>query len=468
METDTARGIVVLDVGSTNTKAVLFDPTLTVVSEESVPSVKREGPPYLAIDPAAILELAERVIPAFDAVLPVDVVVPCTHGSAAALLRADGTLALPIMDYNAMPPQDIVESYAAIAPGFDEVLAPVNPGGLTMARQLWWQETAWPEAFAQAAIVPFAQALAHWLGGRMVSEVTSWGAQTQLWDMRRGGPSSLARSRGWDRQMAEVVPAWRPVGRLEARFCGAGLRGRAEIRAGIHDSSANFLRYAGSVAGRFALLSTGTWIIGFDAGADPGRLDPARDTACGLTTTGHPVPICRFKGGEEYALLAADAPPPEMSDVAALVARATLALPNFTASGGPLPGPEGLIEGSVAQGEEAALAALYCAQMSVCAMQAMSGTVPQRVIVDGPFGQNPVYLGLLAALLPDSVVLASTLREGTATGAALLGLAAPDTGALPDLPMSLVPVSPPPTAGLAAYHAAWRRAAEARIRTRAD
>lgn len=461
METDTARGIVVLDVGSTNTKALLFDPSLNVVAEESVPSVRRDAPPYPAIDPAAILTLAARVIPAFDAVLPVDVVVPCTHGSAAALLRADGTLALPVMDYNAQPPEQVIAAYAAAAPPFQEVLAPVNPAGLTLARQLWWQETAWPEAFGAATIVPFAQALAHWLGGRLVSEVTSWGAQTQLWDMRRGGPSSLARARGWDRRMAPVVPAWQPVGTLAARFRGTGLRGRAEIRAGIHDSSANYLRYAGSVAGRFALLSTGTWIIGFDAGADPGRLDPARDTACGLTTSARPVPICRFKGGEEHALLAGDARAPGLADAAALVARGTRALPNFTASGGPLQGPRGRIEGRVAEGEAAALAALYCAQMSVCAIEAMSGTAPERIIVDGPFGQNPVYLGLLAALLPGSAVLASTLREGTATGAALLGLAAAETGALPALPIALRPEHPPRIAGLAGYHAAWRRAAAA-------
>lgn len=464
MVNDTPRGIAVFDVGATNTKALLFDHALNVVAEESVPSARLQAPPYLAIDPAPILALAERALPAFDAVLPVDEVVPCTHGSAAALLDGDGALALPLMDYNAVPPAAIVEGYAKAAPPFEEVRAPVNPAGLTLARQIWWQAEAWPEAFARVeALVPFAQALAHWLGGRVVSEVTSWGAQTQLWDMRKGVPSSLARRQGWASRMAPTVPAWADIGTLGARFRGGGFRGRGRIRAGIHDSSANFLRYAGSEAGRFALLSTGTWIIGFDAGADPGRLDPARDTACGLTTRGNPVPICRFKGGEEHAIIAGDGPDPEIADIQSIVTRKAMSLPNFTDSGGPLPGPSGVLSEEIHGSERSAMAALYCAQMTTLALEAMSGEVPDRVIVDGPFGQNRAYLQILAALLPGKTVLASTLKEGTATGAALLGLADETRGAMPALPISFTHASPAGIAGLDAYHAAWRKAAMAGV-----
>lgn len=462
MRADTPGGIVVLDVGSTNTKLLLFDHALNVVAEESALSARLPDAPYTAIDPGPILALAERVLPAFDAILPVDAVVPCTHGSALALLERSGALALPIMDYNATMPDEVARAYAAVAPAFEEVLAPINPGGLTLARQIWWQAGEWPEAFARVSVMlPFAQALAHWLGGRAVSEVTSWGAQTHLWDMTGGGPSSLARDRGWADAFADPVPAWHVVGALDARFRGTGFRGRGEIHAGIHDSSANYLRYAGSTMERFALLSTGTWIIGFDAGADPGRLDPARDTACGLNVWGRPVPICRFKGGEEFAILAGDAPEPDPSALAELVARGVMALPNFTQSGGPLPGPKGHVTGVVAPEERRALAALYCAQMSVLALEAMSGAPPEHILVDGPFSQNAGYLAALAALLPGSTVLASTQREGTATGAALLALMDQETGRLPPNPVPLAPVAAAELPGLAAYHAAWRRAAGA-------
>lgn len=457
----TPRGIAVLDVGATNTKALLFDAGLALVREESIPSRKAEAPPYPAIATAPILDFAARVLPAFDAEVPVDAVVPCTHGSAFALLDAAGAPVLPVMDYNARPPEDVAAGYAAVAPSFAEVLAPINPGALTVGRQFYWQETAFPDAFARCAtILPLAQYLAFRLGGRAVSEATSLGAQTQLWDLRGDRPSSLARARGWDRLLAPVEPAWRAVGTLSDSIAGPGFRGRGAILAGIHDSSANYLRYLGGEAGRFALLSTGTWIIGFDAGADPGRLDPACDTACGLTVHGATVPICRFKGGEEYALLAGeDAPAPEIARVAALVGRGTMALPSFTDSGGPVPGSggRGTVEGTVEDAaDRAALAALYCAQMTALALERLAGPVPApRIIVDGPFGLNPGYLACLAALLPGASVLASDLREGTAAGAALLALA-DDEGRFPDLPVSLVPAPAADLPGLGAHHARWR------------
>ena len=80
--------------------------------------------------------------------LPVDVIVPCAHGSALALLDEAGALALPVMDYLAEPPAEIVAAYREIAPPFAEVFCPVNPMALTLGLQLFWQETAFPEDFA--------------------------------------------------------------------------------------------------------------------------------------------------------------------------------------------------------------------------------------------------------------------------------------------------------------------------------
>ena len=462
MDGSRPRGIAVLDAGSTNTKLLLFDHALNVLHEESVSSAKAAPPPYDTILDAPVLELAARTLPAFDAILPVDAVVPCTHGSALALLDADGALALPIMDYNARPPEDICHGYARIAPPFDEVFAPINPGALTLGRQLFWQETCLPDAFGKVrTILPYAQYLAHRLGGRAVSEVTSLGAQTQLWDPRANRPSSLARSRGWDRLFAPRAAAWASVGTLSPRFRGDGFRGRGTICAGIHDSNANYLRYLGGGPDRFALLSTGTWIIGFDGGADVGGLDPAHDVATNSTITGQAVPICRFLGGGEFAIVAGDAAdaPCGLPDLARVVRRGVMAIPAFTVSGGPLPGTGGrghVIGTPATDAERAALASLYCAQMSLEALTRLWGSDPaSRVIVDGPFSQNAVYLASLAALLPAARIDASAIREGTAAGAASLALCAAD-GTPPDLPVDMHRINVPDIPGLSDYHARWQ------------
>ncbi len=448
----TPRGIAVVDVGSTNTKFLLFDADLTLLAEEKLPSVQNPGPPYTWLDPAPTIARAREVIGDFDARLPVDAIVPSAHGSGLALLDARGAPALPVMAYWSQVPEAVRAAYLPLAPPVDEVICPVNPMALTLALQLYWQETAFPDAFARVStILPWAQYIAHLLGGRAVAEVTALGAQTQLWDVRGGRFSSLARARGWDVRFAPLARAWDVVGAMP------GLRGRGEIRAGVHDSNANYLRYLADGRQGFTLLSTGTWIIGFDTGTDVALLDPARDTASNTDVFGRPVASGRFLGGGEIAALSGGAPAAAASVATArtLAARGTLALPSFSDTGGPLPGTggRGRIVGPAPQdaGERASLAATYTALMTAEVLDALRST--GDVIVDGPFADNPVFCALLAAFRPGQRVHVSTLAEGTAAGAAVLGLMGPD-GALPHRPVALARVTPAP--GVEGLRARWQ------------
>lgn len=421
------RGIAVLDIGATNVKAVLFDADLRVHAEESMPSVPKEGSPYLSIDTEPIVLLATRILPEFDSVLPVDAIVPCAHGSAAALLNAAGALALPIMCYEAEPPADVVSSYEKIAPAFEEVLAPTNPMALTLARQLLWQETHYPEAFARvSSIMPLAQYIAFRLCGARSNEVSAMGAQTHLWAPLRRDYSTLSRHRGWASRFPEIRPAWQDLG------CAKHLRmkGRARVLTGVHDSNANLLPYLGDAP--FALLSTGTWVIGFAQGVDLGTLDPVFDQVSNTTVFGDPVASCRFMGGREYEIVSQGAPPDLASahGVAELLEREVAAWPSFTASGGPAPrtGGKGYVEGTVENARErASLASLYCAQMSALALLRIGAA--GRIIVDGPFSDNDAYLQVLAACLPSQQVFAATSGSGTAVGAASLALLGEDARA---------------------------------------
>ncbi len=456
-----ARGIAVLDVGATNTRLMLFDREGRVVAEARRASPHRPGPPYAALDPEPLLDFAAQTLPAFDRQLPVDAVVPCAHGSALACLASDGTLALPVMDYEAAPPPEIREAYADVAPDFAEVFAPTNPMSLTLGLQLFWQETAFPEVFAKVAtILPWGQYFALCLGGRAVSEVTALGAQTHLWDVRGQRFSSLARARGWDRRFAPLASAWEAVGSMDPRFRGDGFRGQGRVLAGIHDSNANYLRYLAAGLAPFTLLSSGTWIIGFDTETDIAGLDPRRDTATNSDIYGRPVACCRFMGGRELEILAqgAAADAATAAVVQNLLDRGTTALPSFTDSGGPLPGSggRGRIEGPAPRGpaERAALAALYCALMTAKSLDAVRSR--SGILVDGPFAENATFLGLLAALRPGQSVSASRAGEGTAAGAAILALMTPE-GGLPEVAIDLSEVRPLEVSGLTAYRDAWRR-----------
>jgi sugar (pentulose or hexulose) kinase len=304
------------------------------------------------------------------------------------------------------------------------------------------------------------------LGSRPVSEISSLSCQSQIMAVLDNRFSSLARMRGWDRLFPPMVKAWETAGALEPRFRGESFRGEGKLLAGVHDSNANYLRYLAAGLTSFTLLSSGTWIIGFNNSTSLASLPKEQDTASNTDVFGRPVASCRFYGGRELEVLSQGAPV-ESADIAAvsrLVRRGTMALPSFTDSGGPVPnsGGRGRLEGPSPEtpGERASLAALYCALMVNESLQAIDSR--NDVIIDGPFAHNRVFVGLLALLRlsyvsADRRVLVCEIKEGTTAGAACLALM-PD-GRLPRLPLTLQEVAPFALPELAAYAAAWRKRA---------
>jgi sugar (pentulose or hexulose) kinase len=255
-----------------------------------------------------------------------------------------------------------------------------------------------------------------------------------------------------------MAKAWQVIGTLKPEFRGHDFRGAGQVLGGVHDSNGNFLRYLAAGLGELTLLSTGTWIIGFDTAADIEHLAEDRDTSTNTSVLGKNVATCRFFGGKELEILSAGAPAGAASlDCAArLMARGTFALPSFTDSGGPMPGTgkQGRIVGLKPQtaAERATLAALYCALMTDQSLEAVGSK--SQIIVDGPFAQNDVYLHVLAQLRARQPVLASTLRDGTTVGAAVLALMS-EGGAVPRIGLDLKRFASGHVAGLEAYKAQW-------------
>ena len=133
-----------------------------------------------------------------------------------------------------------------------------------------------------------------------------------------------------------------------------------------------------------------------------------------------------------------------------------MALPNFTDSGGTLPGREGKLIGTVTSEEDrASLASLYCALMVNESLDAIRSS--GVIIVDGPFAENDVFLQVLASLRPNQTIRASLLRDGTAAGAACLALMSGPL--LPEIDISMRDIEP---AGfdVTGYHAKWRNQAQ--------
>jgi sugar (pentulose or hexulose) kinase len=466
MSFERPRGIAVADVGYTNTKIVLFSPDLEPVAERKIASRHLPGPPYPAIDPEPMVELCRTALPELDRILPVDAVVPCAHGAALACLAADGSLAMPVMDYVSEPPADIVADYRRIAPGFDETFCTLLPMALTHGLQLYWQQRGWPQDFARIrTVIPWIQYVGFRLSGAAVTELSSMSCQTHLMDTRSQTLSSLVRRQGWEGLFPPMARAWDPIGVLRPAFRGPDFRGRGAVLGGLHDSTANYMRYVCAGLDRFSLVSTGTWSISFDTSTPLDLLVEERDTNTNTDPLGRTVACSRFFGGKEFEQVAGDAPAEAASRdaVSRLIADGVMALPSFTDSGGPVPhsGDRGRILGPPPASREArsSLAALYCAQMVSEQLDAISSR--HDIIVDGPFAQNQVLMACLAALRPAQRLRASALRDGTTVGAASMALI--DHGRLPSIGLTLTEQAPAVISGLAAYHQRWKELAYAHL-----
>lgn len=445
--------IAVFDVGKTNLKLCVLDGGRMVWSATR-PNLPIDAPPYPHADAAGAEDwLLEKLTEAAQH-FPITDIVPVTHGACAALVTATGDLALPILDYETPLPE--AEAYGASRPEFAETLSPVLPLGLNLGRQIFWLQQQFPERFAQARwILTYPQYWAFRLSGRAVSEVTSLGCHTDLWNPTARGFSSLVARQRWGALFPPLAGAGESVGLISpALATRTGLAAACRVRAGIHDSNASFLRHRLAAEGPFSVVSTGTWIIAMGGGKPLSALDPTRDCLVNVDALGAPVPCARFMGGREYQMLTGGNGTPDAGLARDLMAAGAMILPSFSETGGPFPGRRGEIrEGEIRAGDlsaegRASLASLYLALMTDVCLDLCGSQGPIRL--EGPMAGNAVLAGGLAALRRGQKLALSDDAAGTLLGAALL------VGVIP--PPKTDSVISPLDGPWDAYRQAWRQA----------
>ena len=158
-------------------------------------------------------------------------------------------------------------------------------------------------------------------------------------------------------------------------------------------------------------------------GGSLATLDEERDMLANVDGFGNPVPTARFMGGREYAAICGErglGAEPSVADLRQVVADGTLAMPSFSAQGGPFRAHPGRIVGRVPEDacQRAALAALYCALMSDFCLDALDAR--GDVIIEGRLASNEAFASALSALRAPQNVLRSFDQSGTLRGAAML------------------------------------------------
>lgn len=428
--------IAIFDIGKTNKKLFLFNDRYQIVYEESInlpETVDEDGDACEDLNSlqSFIFSSLQKVFQS--KAFKIKAVNFSTYGASFVNLDETGQPVTPLYNYLKKYPQELQKKFYAKYGGekqFSVLTASPVLGHLNSGLQLYWLKHQKPHVFKKIKYsLHLPQYVSFLLTNNKVSELTSIGCHTALWDFTKNSYHEWVAKEGIAQKLAPIVPSTKVVP-------AAVRNGDYFVGVGLHDSSAALIPYIASFHEPFVLLSTGTWCISLN----PFNQTPLtaeeleQDCLCYLTYQGKPVKASRLFAGNEHEQqvkrLAAhfgSAP-----DYYKSVQPNTDLLSNLSFSEQPAPAAqksnkmkESLFVqkdlSNFSSYEEAYHHLIYdIVQQQVASTSlVLRGTNVNRIFVDGGFGKNPIYMHLMAAAFPDMEIFAASMAQATALGAAL-------------------------------------------------
>jgi L-fuculokinase len=435
--------IVVFDVGKTNKKLFLFDEQYRIVSEQSenLPLAMDEDGDECE-DLAALTEWVRRslaqVMASRDDELNVRAVNFSAYGASLVHIGADGKPVAPLYNYLKTYPEALKRRFYDTYGGevtLSIVTASPVLGSLNSGMQLYRIKYEQPELFERIRFsLHLPQYLSYLVTGNAVSEITSIGCHTNLWNFPQHDYHEWVYREGLIEKLAPIVPSWTAfggggvVGGTEGVTVGgtAGVvLGGVLAGVGLHDSSAAMIPYLQSFREPWVLISTGTWCITMNPFNDSPltAAELEQDCLCYLSYQGRPVKASRlFAGYEHERQVRRLADHFQRSPAAAAEVKFDWEYVATLRARGEL---RGAGDAGDLAGFESFEQAYHCLMMDIMDQQVRStklvlrDTGVRRIFVDGGFGKNELYMHLLAQAFPDIEVYAATIPQATAMGAAL-------------------------------------------------
>ena len=294
----------IFDIGKTNKKFFLFDKNYQEVYRE-----------YSRFDEIAdedgfptedLNKLKEWLKTRFDRILKtgkynITAINFSTYGASFVHLDKNGKVLTPLYNYTKPIPKDALDEFYATYGGEQniacETASPQN-GALNSGMQLYWIKKTNPEIFKQIKYsLHFPQYLSYLFTGIPLSEYTSIGCHTNLWNFKTNTYHNWVISEGIDEKLPPIVSTRTSV---NMKYNGKEIK----IGVGIHDSSSALLPYILSKKKPFLLLSTGTWSIALNPFNDENlsKNDLSENCLNYMRIDGKRVKATRFFMGNEYRI----------------------------------------------------------------------------------------------------------------------------------------------------------------------
>jgi sugar (pentulose or hexulose) kinase len=427
--------IAIFDIGKTNKKLFLLDEQYRIVFERTAKFTEitdEDGDPCDSIESirhSATETLGELLN---EGNYDIKAVNFATYGASFVYIDAYGKVLTPLYNYlKAYPPElqaKFYHDYGGEEKLSLETASPVM-GSLNAGLQLYRLKHEQPEVFKNLRYaLHLPQYMSYVISNFACSDLTSVGCHTHLWDFNKNEYHEWVHAE----RLMGVLPHLYPADKVvSADFMGHPLK----VGTGLHDSSASLIPYLSTFKEPFALLSTGTWCITLNPFNEHpltyGELK--QECNCYLSYTGNAVKASRLFAGNEHEVqtkrLAAHFLTPELyyrhvifnkDFYKEILQKSRIEDPEID-----IPtllhkfGRRSLKEYNTYEEAYHQLIFDLAKAVAVSSNLVMENTPVKKLFADGGFGNNPLFMQMLADALPGYELYASSVPQATALGAAM-------------------------------------------------
>lgn len=428
----------VFDIGKTNKKLFLFDEAYRIVWEETrrfEETVDDEGFPCEDLDAVSQWMLDRFQYFLHAAEFDLKAVNFSAYGASFVHLDEHGKLVAPLYNYLKSYPADLQEQFYDLYGGEERLsVETCSPpmGFLNTGLQLYWLKYRKPAVFERIhCSLPLPQYCSYLFTKKMYTEITYIGSHSAIWDFRQQTYHRWVQAEGLDSLFG---PLHKGDETIRVEWQGRPI----VVGTGLHDSSAAIIPYLVAFSGGFAIISTGTWCISLNPFnrelPDAGTL--RKGGLSYLSYRGEPVKAAMLFAGNDHAqqvarIAAHFGVSPDFYEEVEWDPSLMENLEHFrhpTAAleqdflGGTQPSAFGNRELSSFRSPAEAYYGLLSdivAQQRISTGLTLADAPVSRIFVDGGFCRNAIYMQLLSRAFPEHEVLAASMAQATALGAAL-------------------------------------------------
>jgi len=453
--------IAVLDVGKTNKKVLIYDLQFNVLesSKESFPEIEKDGLQHE--QPDAVFNWLCGTLAQFSEKYAIKAMSVTTHGATIVCVDDAGNLTAPPLSYtNTTEPGFADEFYTLFGTRDDlqQSTATAEVGDLINAgKMVYYIKKNFPADYeATKWLLSYPQYFGFKLTGNAGAEPTMLGCHSYLFDPHNHTYSSVAQGLGaTDKLPPSINNSWESLGTVTPEIAEkTGVDPACVVTYGVHDSNASLIPYLISGSKKFILDSTGTWCVAMRPADKVHFTDDeiGKLVFYNMDIFKNPVKTSIFMGGLEYEtymnILNEKFPGKELPDFNADLYQSVIdkcsefVLPSVTKGTGLFPkSPPRVVDGDKTVGLEdlqagndapafmddfdrtCAILTISLAIQTATAFECADMQDGDTIFVEGGFRHNQPYLTLLKALYPASRVCTTEIKEATALGSAICGLA---------------------------------------------